>query len=937
MRLLARLLDYRHGEGRVALQTFGILFLVMAGHTMLETARDALFLSRLPPSQLNIVYIGLAGLSFVVTAGTTSFTRRFGQRNTLVCALLVAAYATTFVHYFPVTPRVVFGLYFLSGCIGAVLAPQFWTLAAQLFTVAQGRRLFGPIASGGVLGGVAGASLAAVVLTFAPVTTLLPVAATLFVVGAMLVTTIAYDAEGAPLPVQATGLPAPSERRARAAKGPLFRHNPLLFRLAALVAVSTAAMLTVDYLFKSTAARAIPAADLGTFFARYYAVLNGASLLVQLALAGRLVRRLGVIGSLQVMPFVMLGGGLVGLVSGGALLAVLAMKGVDGSLRHSLNRVAMELLYLPIPSEERNRGKAFIDTVLVRIVQAVTSGLLFVLTMQGLATPRSLASVVAALSGVWLLLASSLALPYLNLFREALTEGALDPAAVGSLDLFAAGALIESMASPEPEQVLAAIDLLAARGHLKLVPALVLRHDSPAVVTHALALFGDSRRRDWIPMASALLGHDDESLRMAALRALAKHDVTTAIERAVEDRSSAVHTYAVFQLALREVKEDLSEHPLVKDIMTVPGQWGDSLRRGLLAAITDSPDARSTNVLLELTAPCLVHPELPGADGAGIRGAVARAMGKIKDPRFIPACIQLLAVRDAREPARDALVQMGEPAFTAICDAMVAPATERRIALQLPMTVARFATQRACDLLVERLFAETVGHVRFRVLRALGQVVVAEASLRVERTRIEALAKSTLLSHLQTLAVTVALRSAVDNGPETSQSTASSTGRLLIELLEDKAEQALDRAFRLLKIAHRREDIHRVHRAVRADDKRARDNAVEFVNTLLSRRDQAELRTLFLTVADDLDVGERLTRAREWLPSRPRSANDALAQLLQDGDEATAAVAAHHAMSIGDAGLRGEVTRVLAERPALASVGTRLFGVDAVQLEAAHG
>ncbi|MDF2696415.1 MAG: translocase, partial [Labilithrix sp.] len=54
-RWLARLLDLREGEARPVLQSFFILFLLIGGHTMLETARDALFLTKLPPKQLNLV------------------------------------------------------------------------------------------------------------------------------------------------------------------------------------------------------------------------------------------------------------------------------------------------------------------------------------------------------------------------------------------------------------------------------------------------------------------------------------------------------------------------------------------------------------------------------------------------------------------------------------------------------------------------------------------------------------------------------------------------------------------------------------------------------------------------------------------------------------------------------------------------------------------
>src|SRR5262249_26566049 len=153
-----------------------------------------------PPSRLTFVYILLAGIALVVTAANTAFVRRFGRRNALVFTLMAAAYGTTVLHFQPQTPRVVFGLYLWSGLLGTVLMVQFWMLAGQLFTVAQGKRLFGLIAAGGVLGAVVGASTAAAALELVPVTSLLLVSSFLFLSTAVLLTTISATEE----------LPAPS-------------------------------------------------------------------------------------------------------------------------------------------------------------------------------------------------------------------------------------------------------------------------------------------------------------------------------------------------------------------------------------------------------------------------------------------------------------------------------------------------------------------------------------------------------------------------------------------------------------------------------------------------------------------------------------------------------------------------------------------------------
>src|SRR5690606_15051014 len=101
-----------------------------------------------------------------------------------------------------------------------------------------------------------------------------------------------------------------------------------------------------DYVFKSAAADAVPAEELGAFFAGIYLVLNVLSLGMQVLLVRPLIRTMGVQGALAVLPLILVGaGGFLAL--GGGLLAALVIKGADGSLRHSLHRTSSELLYLP--------------------------------------------------------------------------------------------------------------------------------------------------------------------------------------------------------------------------------------------------------------------------------------------------------------------------------------------------------------------------------------------------------------------------------------------------------------------------------------------------------------------------------------------------------------------------------------------------------------
>ncbi len=902
---LRNFVDLREGEARPAAQAFFALFFTIAAHTILETARDALFLSKLPARELNVVYIAIAGLTFVVGALTARMALRFGERNALLASIVVAAIATTVLHFLPSTPRVALILYVFSGLLGASLVPQFWLLAARMFTASQGRRLFGVFAASGTLGGVAGAGAAAAILRVTSITTLLLLSSTLLVFAALVCATITLDDAARRTSV------------ARAKAGALFRDAPFLKYVATTVALGTAAVFVVDYLFKSTVAHVVPAASLGTFFAWAYVAMNVLSLGVQLLLSTRLLRRLGVIGAVAVLPMLLvLGSGAV-LASGGALAFVLVPKAFDGGLRYSLNRTGTELLYLPIPREARERGKALIDGVVTRVAQAAIAALLYALATRNLAGPDVLAVFVVVLASAWLFTIIVSRGRYLDLFRAALASGNLGANATDAeLDLASAETLVEAMSSPDPVQVVAAMNLLDHKKHGKLIPALILHHSAASVLTRALDIFADSDRTDWIPLGEGLLSHANVDVRIAALRALSKHDVVEAIERAVDDVSSRVQAYAALHVAMRGEEPDLVDHPLIAVLLKMPGDFGVASRKALLWAIADAPTPKASSVLLALASDAQVL-----AEPAEV-SHLAHAMAELADDRFIPILIARLTTRAGRMAVREALVKIGGRAFDALVRAL-GESTDARLRVHVPRTLGHFGNERAADALLNQLAIEKDGLVRYKVLRGLGLLV---GRVRLDSARLEKETQKNLVDHVQTLARRVSL--AGDRGVAAQPRVVGEDAHaLLVGLLDDKLDQSLERSFRLLKLAHPREDMHRVYNAARSGDHNERANAIEYLDALLWRTSQQSLRELLRVVLDRIDDRERVARAKEFVPEAPHTRDDALTMLIDDHDDALAMLATQVALCA--ASTRAVAERALRLRPALAALGARWFGLEA--------
>ncbi|MEJ7729912.1 MAG: MFS transporter [Polyangiaceae bacterium] len=895
-----RLVDLREGEGRPVFQAFIVLFGLIAAHTMLETARDAMFLTKLPPSMLAWVYVLLAGLSLIVAAYNERFVRRFGRRNALIFTLVGSGYGTAMLHFLPQTAAVVFAIYVWSGLLGTVLIVQFWLFAGQLFTVAQGKRLFGPIAAGGVLGAVFGASSAAGLLMVWRVKSLLLVSAGIMIITCLLLTTVATDETRPPATLTSAGTPGATKGRYS-----LLRDNPYVLRMAAVVGLSTAAVLTTDYLFKTVAAAAYPPRELAQFFAVYYAILNSAALVVQVLLSGPLVRRLGVVAAAGVLPLLLLGGGAAGVALGGVAWLVLLTKGADGALRHSLHRVTSELLGMPLPTEVRERSKTFMETVLSRGVQALTASTLFGISAVALdAAPRVLAGVVAVLALGWFALTMSMRRPYLDLFRQALSRGSND-VPTQELDLNSVEAVMEALSSREPPRVVGALDLLVERGRTRLVPGLILYHESEEVLLRALEVVPAADRSDWVPLTERLLAHPSDLVRVAAVRALARHH-PEAVMRAQSDPSAAVRAHATFcRLQADDGIEPLQDLGLV-GLLSLGGEEGRAARLALLDAIRDSGDARWTETLVSMS---------ESADPTIVPHA-AMAMQRVQNPRFIPFLVKQLSVREGRGTVREAIVQHGDAAFDELERVMRDPRSDPRVRLHIPRTISRFGNQRAADLLGELLAREPSGVVRYKVLRGLGRLV-AENRVTIDAKQIGQQTRKNLVEYLRLLSLELPITAELRRGGR-----GAGSGSLVVGLLDDKMRQSLDRAFRLLQILHKNEDIRSVHLALASKDKRVRANAVEFLDALAQSPGTPEgSREIMRLIADEMTSAERVARATPYIPRPPSTYQSALRRLLREKDASLAALAAYHALELEQDALREEVDAAVRERPALALPG----------------
>ena len=851
------------------------LFVIMAGHTVLETARDSLFLSRMPVNQLPFTYLAIAVAALFAAELNGRVRRWLDSRRALAATLLVAAAGSFwFLRLFRLQIEIAPHAFYVWVAVVATLATGlFWLMLSELFTVGDAKRSYAAVSAGGLLGAIAGGMLARYIARAFSDTFLIVVGGSLFCLAALItmISCTPRSPHAAPEPV-----PAPTDKAVRGPALRDLRSERYLRRLLLISLVSTVAATLIDYTFKAQVARAVAPSDLGPFFGTYNAVLSGVGLFVQLALAPHLLAGLGVGRALLVLPGLLTLAATVAAIVPG-LISSLIVRGTDGGLRYSLQRTAAEVLYLPLPAQARARWKMMVDAIGQRGGQALAS--LAILSAAAIALPGWLmAALIALLCLAWLLLAASIERQYLALFRARIKAGAVETRAeVPALDLHALESLVAALGSDSEDEVLASIDLLADYNRVRVIPSLLLYHPSRTVVLRALEVLGSSDRRDYAGPARRLLDRDDDEIRAAAMLALAGQLPGDALRMELE-RPLPIAARAAVLVAL--IAQGLDRDGEATRELDAGCSTAAPLatRMAFARALRMRPDPLAVPRLLSLakSAP----PELQREVACGMLAA--------PDPSYIPALLHMLGTRRARSLARDALVAIGQPALDALATASQDAHLPRRLRTHFPRSISRFDSPAATELLLERLDLEDDGWVRFKIIRGLGQLR-AYIHPRSHARRVFEHARRNLKQAVRFMTFRVSMESELQQKAWPRTKGAG----LLLAALRDKQEHAIDRAVRLIGLLHKADEIHNIRQAFAGSSPRLRSEGLE----LMVHRVPADLsQVLTLLVGDGPDEQRQALRAAEILQLElPEvSYEDRLALLLDDDSEAVRSVAAFH-------------------------------------------
>jgi len=854
-------LGLRPGERRRAALAFSALFVTMLGHSALETARDALFLEHLDADRLAWAYFAIATVALGVGQASLSAGRRFGPRMVLPMTMVVGA-GTTLLFWLLLLQAHswAFGAFYVwVGVFASAAVTQLWLRISDLFHVGQAKRIYGFIGSGALLGAFAGSALSAVVLSITSTSTLVPLGAGAFIAAAGLGLSLGQPSSAppqpAPMPTHGEQEPVPKRERRYAR------------RLALSVFVGSALFTAVDLVFKSTVAQQIPAEQLGAFFARTYAALNLAALIVQLIIAPKLLRGLGVHWTSMVLPLLLILSGLGLLVFGGLFAALLA-KGADGVLRHGLHKTSTEILYMPLSSPTRARLKAFTEVLSQRAGQAATAGAS--LAAAALGAPALLAGAVILLIGAgWLLLLRSLQRDYLGLFRRHLRAG-LGDAEVPELDLGALETLIAALSAEDDQEVIGALEWLSAYARPRLVPALILLHPSKQVALRAFRFFDVHPSPDALRVAKRRCADPDPSIRAAALHLMTRHSPDeAALEAALQDASPVVQAEGLtLMIARGAVAPDAASTMLLRIVEQTDKEGAVAVARALASLPPKQFSKMACHLVRDPEPEVLIE--------------LARALAENPALEYIEPLLRLLGRRPSRAAARRALVGYGPTAVQPLLTALDRDELPWSVRRQIPDTLVAMKEPQAAQHLLTWLAQPGEDRAVSTAIRALSRQRSRRPDIPLDRGLLLSVIDRWLRRSVSFLHAHVAVRCVIQQRPQAHTAIAD----LLITLLEEKEAFALEHVFMLLHILSPQDGFVAMHEALLRRDPAVRASTRELLTHLVP----AKLRVGINALTEDVSDSARMDLAANFYEPPTRARLQALepsregirGELLQD-------------------------------------------------------
>jgi AAA family ATP:ADP antiporter len=359
------------------------VFLLLVAYYVLKTVREPLILMA-GGAQLKSYAAAAQALTLVIYVPVYGWVAsRLPRQQFLMAVILffVGCIELFFLSSRIGVPHLGFVFFVWVGIFSLTTIAQFWSYANEIYTRADGDRLFPLIAVGSAAGAPLGAALAEWLFDLH----LNPFVMMQIAAGILLLHLGLYRVVSRRVAAGA----APAREPMKPGNGFALVLKSRYLRLIALFLVLLNIVNTIgEYILGQavvTTGNAQLAANpgfdkeafIGTFYGNYFFWTNIATILIQAFLVSRIVKRFGMRGVLLALPVVALGAYSIAAVGAG-LSVLLYVKIAENSTDYSVMNTGKQMLWLPTSPEEKYKAKQAIDTFFVRAGDMLAAGVVFV-------------------------------------------------------------------------------------------------------------------------------------------------------------------------------------------------------------------------------------------------------------------------------------------------------------------------------------------------------------------------------------------------------------------------------------------------------------------------------------------------------------------------------------------------------------------------------
>ncbi|MDJ0949586.1 MAG: MFS transporter [Alphaproteobacteria bacterium] len=415
--LISRTVNARDDELRALLWSFAYFFFLLSSYYVLRPIRDEMGVAG---GVENLQWL-FTGTFVVMLAAVPLFgwivarlpRRRFVPlvyRVFILCLLVFFALMSLDIG----TVHVGRAFFIWVSVFNLFVVSVFWSVMADVFTNAQGRRLFGFIAAGGSAGALLGPTITATLAVPLGPVNLMLVSAVLLEAAVRCMRGAAGAAGASAREPAGAGAtpPAPAIGGGVLAGLTHTLRSTYLSGIGGYIVLMTFAA-TVLYFLQAeiVAAASEDAGERTRIFAVIDIAANALTILLQLFVTGRFIRTFGVAAAAALLPAVV-AAAFVALAAGSWLalpvvVLIAVVQAVRRATNYAISRPAREILFTVVPREEKYKAKNVIDTLVYRGGDAVSGWLYRWIAGTGIGL-AGMAAIMVPVAALWLALALAL-------------------------------------------------------------------------------------------------------------------------------------------------------------------------------------------------------------------------------------------------------------------------------------------------------------------------------------------------------------------------------------------------------------------------------------------------------------------------------------------------------------------------------------------------